>query len=355
MSNIFTKRLTKELRDLQANPPAGILIDKADDDLKLWKVVMSGAEGTLYQGEQFKLQFKFSNNYPLESPEVIFLDTVPIHPHIYSNGHICLSILYDQWSPALTISSVCLSIQSMLSSATKKERPPDNAMYIMTAKKSPKATTWAFHVLSLLVAHANALYFYLEGSKQRCFYEELPGETTVVGNYKSEELVESSGGREYRPNTERGLQINVEQADNHHRVLTLRGDHAGKFVFSTAEAGEYSICMFTVSTGWFASSTSTRLHLDMMFGEATHDTQPNAKKETLSDLALLIRELNVKVSNVRREQLYQKEREASFRDTSEKANAHIRNWTIAQLVVMVATCAWQITHLKGFFVAKKLV
>ncbi|KND01296.1 uncharacterized protein SPPG_03106 [Spizellomyces punctatus DAOM BR117] len=145
MSSIFTKRLTKELRDLQANPPMGITVQTAEDDLKCWRVTVRGAEGTLYEGETFVLQFKFNNNYPLESPEVVFVDNVPIHPHIYSNGHICLSILYDQWSPALTISSVCLSILSMLSSATKKERPPDNAMYILTAKKSPKSTTWAFH------------------------------------------------------------------------------------------------------------------------------------------------------------------------------------------------------------------
>lgn len=31
---------------------------------------MEGASGTLYEGERFQLQFKFSNKYPFDSPEV---------------------------------------------------------------------------------------------------------------------------------------------------------------------------------------------------------------------------------------------------------------------------------------------
>lgn len=31
---------------------------------------MEGVAGTLYEGEQFQLQFKFSNKYPFDSPEV---------------------------------------------------------------------------------------------------------------------------------------------------------------------------------------------------------------------------------------------------------------------------------------------
>ncbi|XP_038665551.1 probable ubiquitin-conjugating enzyme E2 W-B isoform X2 [Scyliorhinus canicula] len=142
------KRLQKELMALQNDPPPGMTLNEksVQNSITQWIVDMEGAPGTLYEGEKFQLLFKFSGRYPFDSPQVMFTgDNVPVHPHVYSNGHICLSILTEDWSPALSVQSVCLSIISMLSSCKEKRRPPDNSFYVRTCNKNPKKTKWWYH------------------------------------------------------------------------------------------------------------------------------------------------------------------------------------------------------------------
>ncbi|KAJ2549501.1 ubiquitin-conjugating enzyme E2 W [Coemansia sp. RSA 1933] len=142
-----TKRLMRELHQMTTSSHGSHIQIVCCEQMDLWNVDIVGAEGTLYAGEVFTLRFRFPTEYPLVSPEVVFVgENVPVHPHVYSNGHICLSILYQQWSPALTVEAVCLSILSMLSSCTQKERPEGDAVYVRRAKQSsPKKTPWIFH------------------------------------------------------------------------------------------------------------------------------------------------------------------------------------------------------------------
>jgi ubiquitin-conjugating enzyme E2 D/E len=108
-----TKRIQKELHELLMDPPTNISGGPQNDDLFRWTATIIGPEGTPYNGGVFMLSILFPSNYPFKPPKMQFTTKI-YHPNIDRNGNICLDILRDQWSPALTISRVLLSISSLL-------------------------------------------------------------------------------------------------------------------------------------------------------------------------------------------------------------------------------------------------
>ena len=108
------KRILKELKDLEKDPPSNCSAGPiSDDDFYHWRANIIGPEDTPYAGGLFWLNIHFPTEYPFKPPKVTF-DTKIYHPNINSNGSICLDILKNEWSPALTISKVLLSISSLL-------------------------------------------------------------------------------------------------------------------------------------------------------------------------------------------------------------------------------------------------
>eukprot|EP00361_Fabrea_salina_P002689 CAMPEP_0202428442 /NCGR_PEP_ID=MMETSP1345-20130828/2454_1 /ASSEMBLY_ACC=CAM_ASM_000843 /TAXON_ID=342563 /ORGANISM="Fabrea Fabrea salina" /LENGTH=148 /DNA_ID=CAMNT_0049039435 /DNA_START=12 /DNA_END=458 /DNA_ORIENTATION=- len=108
------KRIQKELADLQRDPPANCSAGPNDDsELYQWTATIMGPDDSPYSGGVFFLNIQFPTDYPFKPPKITFTTRI-YHPNINSNGAICLDILKDQWSPALTISKVLLSISSLL-------------------------------------------------------------------------------------------------------------------------------------------------------------------------------------------------------------------------------------------------
>ncbi|OAL55742.1 ubiquitin conjugating enzyme [Pyrenochaeta sp. DS3sAY3a] len=130
--------------------PPGIKLIKAENfDVWLMDIQVIDAN-PLYQGETYRLKFTFSQNYPIEAPEVVFVKDaehpIPWHPHIYSNGIICLDLLDRQgWSPVHNVESVCVSLQSMLTSNTKKERPEGDDNFVRYNTQRPRDINFVFH------------------------------------------------------------------------------------------------------------------------------------------------------------------------------------------------------------------
>ena len=111
------KRIQKELIDFNKDPPANCSAGPTNDnDLFHWQATIMGPSESPYQGGVFFLNIHFPTDYPFKPPKCTFTTRI-YHPNINSNGSICLDILKDQWSPALTISKVLLSISSLLTDA----------------------------------------------------------------------------------------------------------------------------------------------------------------------------------------------------------------------------------------------
>ncbi|KAJ3745598.1 membrane protein [Lentinula detonsa] len=195
---------------------------------------------------------------------------------------------------------------------------------------------------------ANALHFYLDANEKRCFIEELPTDTVVEGHYKALEWSEQQ--QSYTLDENLGIHVEVEEVETGHTVVKSKGPSDGKFTFTSHDAGDHSICLSTNYTSWF-SSTHIRLYLDIVVGT----TRPDADHDRthVSEIAAKVRDLNQKLEDIRREQQYQREREADYRDLSEMTNTRAVWYSVAQIVVLIVTCVWQLRYLKNFFEDRK--
>lgn len=108
-----SKRIQKELAEITLDPPSNCCAGPKDDNLYEWVSTIMGPDGSPYQGGIFFLDIKFPQDYPFKPPKVTFKTRI-YHCNISSAGDICLDVLKDNWSPALTISKVLLSISSLL-------------------------------------------------------------------------------------------------------------------------------------------------------------------------------------------------------------------------------------------------
>lgn len=78
-------------------------------------------------------------------------------------------------------------------------------------------------------------------------------------------------------------------------------------------------------------------------------------QDELSLLNNRVSDLNKKLKEIVREQKLMREREALFRDQSEKTNSKVVRWSIIQLFVLGGTGFFQLRHLKQFFIKQKVL
>ena len=109
-------RLEHELKKLSINSPDFIVsAGPVNDNLFLWRARIHGPSKTPYEGGIFDIDIDYPTEYPFKPPKLRFVTKI-FHPNIGVKGTVCVDILQDQWSPALTTTKILLSVLSLISS-----------------------------------------------------------------------------------------------------------------------------------------------------------------------------------------------------------------------------------------------
>jgi len=114
-----TQRIKREFNEVIKSDEAQkcfITIALKGDNFRTLKGTIAGPPDTPYEGGTFELDINVSETYPFNPPKVKFVTKI-WHPNVSSvTGAICLDILKDQWAAAMTLRTVLLSLQALLSS-----------------------------------------------------------------------------------------------------------------------------------------------------------------------------------------------------------------------------------------------
>ncbi|XP_014670858.1 PREDICTED: uncharacterized protein LOC106811634 [Priapulus caudatus] len=106
-------RLRNELKTLKQDPPEGIEATPLDRACCHWQASIMGPRESPYEGGKFHVYLQIPDGYPMRPPVVRFLTKI-FHPNISRHGDVGIDSIHHNWTLALTISKVLISIQSLL-------------------------------------------------------------------------------------------------------------------------------------------------------------------------------------------------------------------------------------------------
>jgi len=115
--NPRTRRVQTELKEIREWEQNGnrerIFVFPGEDPTVSWKALMEGPPGTPFEGGVFVVAVQLPNDYPFKPPQIRF-ETPVYHCNVSDAGALCLSLLKDNWSPALSIPKCLIAIRNLL-------------------------------------------------------------------------------------------------------------------------------------------------------------------------------------------------------------------------------------------------
>jgi ubiquitin-conjugating enzyme E2 G1 len=123
MNSKLNTILLKRYQNYIQEPIENLYFDNIDDNIKKWNFTLVGPKDTCWEDIVFSGNIEFPNTFPFTPPIVRIFNI--LHPNIYKDGTVCISILHDgvdntgyeleseRWTPIHSIQSIFLSIISL--------------------------------------------------------------------------------------------------------------------------------------------------------------------------------------------------------------------------------------------------
>uniref|UniRef100_A0A3B3XIY1 GOLD domain-containing protein n=1 Tax=Poecilia mexicana TaxID=48701 RepID=A0A3B3XIY1_9TELE len=150
----------------------------------------------------------------------------------------------------------------------------------------------------------SSLYFHMTEGEKKCFIEEIPADTIVVGRLFYYFLISC----------------------------------LGRFNFTSFTSGEHKICLHDSVANYFNIGVTLQVvRMDIRSGERTNNYTEIQKRELLTQLQLRVRRLSAQVHDIHKELIYSRSREKDFLAINHNINMWIYWWPIIRTDLLVPT------------------
>jgi hypothetical protein len=114
-----------------------------------------------------------------------------------------------------------------------------------------------------IIPTSYSLYFHISEAERKCFIEEIPDDTLVIGKYKVELFDEKI--QAYLASTP-GIGMHVEIKDPDEKIILSKVyTSEGRFTFTSHIPGEHVICLYSNSTAWFGGQKLVKFFMLIYF------------------------------------------------------------------------------------------
>jgi len=114
------KRINREMADIAKEDLGGMTLTPNEKNIFEWKATIPGPEGSVYEGGVFNVDISLPPDYPFSAPKATFVTRI-YHMNISERGQVCVDLLKHNWSPALSLFKVMLSLSSLLTDPNPKD------------------------------------------------------------------------------------------------------------------------------------------------------------------------------------------------------------------------------------------